>query len=77
MKMTTVTMSKEDLVRDLIKGLWFEPTKDLEVVCGSEEIGSKQTLQCHKPVLAMASSFLQNVLQDCKFEYPYCLIFFN
>ena len=75
--MATVTMFKEDLVKNLIKSLWLEPTKDLEVVCGSQDIGSKQTLQCHKPVLAMASPFLQNILQDCKFKVLLLFVSFD
>jgi hypothetical protein len=64
---TVITMAKADLVRHLIQSLWNEPTKDLEVVCGNAKTGDKQTLLCHRPVLALASPFLKNLLQDRKF----------
>jgi hypothetical protein len=65
---TVITMAKADLVRHLIQSLWNEPTKDLEVVCGNAKTGDKQTLLCHRPVLALASPFLKNLLQDRKLD---------
>lgn len=60
-------LRKEELLRKLLKELWLDAsTKDLELICVRGDTGSKQSLWCHRPILALASPFLKNLIQESK-----------
>ncbi len=58
---------KEDRIRSVIQSLWDDSsTKDFEIICGRE--ATKRSVFCHRPILAIASPFIRNLIKDGNFQ---------